>query len=187
MHLYDAIEEYNFTHGKHFDSATGQYDLLMPHDLGRPLTHEEMDYNFLYQKQTMNGFRIFGSGANYKLNADDLDKVLKFHKISPSDEDYAIYTGAGYVDDQYIWIPVEMAAAAQPAYVTLTANPTTINETGNSTVTYTLNVVNVEDGTTIDWSIATGSGITANDFVGGLTGTATINGNTANMDCTSCS
>jgi len=127
----------------------------------------------------MNGFRIFGSGANYKLNADDLDKVLKFHKISPSDEDYAIYTGAGYVDDQYIWIPVEMAAAAQPAYVTLTANPTTINETGNSTVTYTLNVVNVEDGTTIDWSIATGSGITANDFVGGLTGTATINGNTA--------
>ena len=179
MHLYDAIEEYNFTHGKHFDSATGQYDLLMPHDLGRPLTHEEMDYNFLYQKQTMNGFRIFGSGANYKLNADDLDKVLKFHKISPSDEDYAIYTGAGYVDDQYIWIPVEMAAAAQPAYVTLTANPTTINETGNSTVTYTLNVVNVEDGTTIDWSIATGSGITANDFVGGLTGTATINGNTA--------
>ena len=179
MHLYDAIEEYNFTHGKHFDSATGQYDLLMPHDLGRPLTHEEMDYNFLYQKQTMNGFRIFGSGANYKLNADDLDKVLKFHKISPSDEDYAIYTGAGYVDDQYIWIPVEMAAAAQPAYVTLTANPTTINETGNSTVTYTLNVVNVEDGTTIDWSIATGNGITASDFVGGLTGTATINGNTA--------
>ena len=179
MHLYDAIEEYNFTHGKHFDSATGQYDLLMPHDLGRPLTHEEMDYNFLYQKQTMNGFRIFGSGANYKLNADDLDKVLKFHKISPSDEDYAIYTGAGYVDDQYIWIPVEMAAAAQPAYVTLTANPTTINETGNSTVTYTLNVVNVDDGTTIDWSIATGSGITAGDFVGGLTGTATINSNQA--------
>ncbi len=179
MHLYDAIEEYNFTHGKHFDAATGQYDLLMPHDLGRPLTHEEMDYNFLYQKQTMNGFRIFGSGANYKLNIDDIDKVLKFHKIQPTDEDYALYTAAGYVDDQYIWIPVEMAAAAQPAYVTLTANPTTINETGNSTVTYTLNVVNVDDGTTIDWSIATGSGITANDFVGGLTGTATINGNTA--------
>ena len=179
MHLYDAIEEYNFTHGNHFDAATGQYDLLMPHDLGRPLTHEEMDYNFLYQKQTMNGFRIFGSGANYKLNIDDIDKVLKFHKIATTDENYSTYTTAGYVADQYIWIPVEMAAAAQPAYVTLTANPTTINETNNSTVTYTLNVVNVEDGTTIDWSIATGSGITAADFVGGLTGTATINTNTA--------
>ena len=179
MHLYDAIEEYNFTHGKHFDTATGQYDLLMPHDLGRPLTHEEMDYNFLYQKQTMNGFRIFGSGANYKLNTTDLNKVLKFHQISSTDENYSIYTGAGYVDNQFIWIPVEMAAAAQPAYVTLTANPTTINETGNSVVTYTLNVVNVDDNTTIDWSIATGSGITANDFVGGLTGTATITSNQA--------
>ena len=179
MHLYDAIEEYNFTHGKHFDTATGQYDLLMPHDLGRPLTHEEMDYNFLYQKQTMNGFRIFGSGTNYKLSATDLNKVLKFHQITPADVDYAIYTGAGYVDNQFIWIPVEMAAAAQPAYVTLTANPTTINETGNSTVTFTLNVVNVDDNTTVDWSIATGSGITAGDFVGGLTGTATINSNQA--------
>ena len=179
MHLYDAIEEYNFTHGKHFDAATGQYDLLMPHDLGRPLTHEEMDYNFLYQKQTMNGFRIFGSGTNLRLNDDDKDKVLKFHKIDPNDEFYANYTTAGYVTDQYIWIAVEMQAAAQPAYVTLTANPTTINETSNSVVTFTLNVVNVDDGTTIDWSIATGGGITAADFVGGLTGTATINGNTA--------
>ena len=179
MHLYDAIEEYNFTHGKHFDAATGQYDLLMPHDLGRPLTHEEMDYNFLYQKQTMNGFRIFGSGTNYKLNIDDIEKVLKFHKIQPSDEDYSKYIAAGYVDDQYIWIPVEMQAAAQPTYVTLVSNPATIGEISNNTVTYTLTTVNVEDGTTIDWSIATGSGITANDFVGGLTGTATINTNTA--------
>ena len=47
MHLYDAIEEYNFTHGKHFDAATGQYDLLMPHDLGRPLTHEAVSYTHL--------------------------------------------------------------------------------------------------------------------------------------------
>ena len=182
MHLYDQIEEYNFTHGNQFDTASGQYNLLMPHDLGRPLTHEEMDYNFLYQKQTMNGFRIFGSGTNLRLDDNDLDKVLKFHKISLSDENYALYNAQGYVADQYIWIPVEMAAAAQPAYVTLTANPTAINETSNSTVTFTLNVVNVEDGTTIDWSIATGSGITANDFVGGLTGTATINGNTATWD-----
>lgn len=179
MHLYDAIEEYNFTHGKHFDDTTGQYDLLMPHDLGRPLTHEEMDYNFLYQKQTMNGFRIFGSGTNYKLNIDDIEKVLKFHKIQPSDEDYSKYIAAGYVDDQYIWIPVEMQAAAQPTYVTLVSNPATIGEISNNIVTYTLTTVNVEDGTTIDWSIATGSGITANDFVGGLTGTATINTNTA--------
>ena len=43
MHLYDQIEEYVFTHGKHFEAVSGQYELLMPHDLGRPLTHAEMD------------------------------------------------------------------------------------------------------------------------------------------------
>ena len=178
MHLYDQIEEYNFTHGNHFDTASGQYNLLMPHDLGRPLTHEEMDYNFLYQKQTMNGFRIFGSGTNLRLDDNDLDKVLKFHKISLSDENYALYNAQGYVADQYIWIPVELQQAI-PVYVTLTANPTTINETNNSVVTFSLATANVDDGTTIDWSIATSSDISANDFVGGLTGTATINSNTA--------
>ena len=179
MHLYDAIEEYNFEHGKHFDASTGQYDLLMPHDLGRPLTHEEMDYNFLYQKQTMNGFRIFGSGANYRLNDDDSDKVLKFHKIDPADEDFADYTAAGYVTGQYIWIPVELAAPPVVSYISLTANPTVVNETNNNTTTFTLTTINATDGTTVDWSIATGSGISAADFVGPLSGTATIVGNSA--------
>lgn len=179
MHLYDAIEEYNFEHGKHFDPATGQYDLLMPHDLGRPLTHEEMDYNFLYQKQTMNGFRIFGSGENYRLNVDDTDKALKFHRIDPADDDYADYTAAGYVTDQWIWIPAELAAPPVVSYISLTANPAVVNETNNNTTTFTLTTINAVDGTTVDWSIATGGGITAGDFVSPLTGTATIINNTA--------
>ena len=178
MHLYDAIEEYIFDHGKHFDSVTGQYDLLMPHELGRPLTHEEMDYNFLYQKQTMNGFRIFGSGTNLRLNDDDKDKVLKFHKIDPADEFYADYTAAGYVTDQYIWIPEELAAPLVVSYISLTASPTVINETNSNTTTFTLQTINATDNTTVDWSIAGGS-ITANDFTGPLTGTATIVGNQA--------
>ena len=179
MHLYDAIEEYNFDHEKHFDTVTGQYDLLMPHDLGRPLTHEEMDYNFLYQKQTMNGFRIFGSGVNLRLNTDDTDKVLKFHQIDPLDDNYNDYTAAGYVTGQWIWIPEEVNVVVV-SYISLVANPTTINETNNNTTTFTLNTLNATDGTTIDWSIAAGAGITAADFVGGLlTGTATITNNTA--------
>ena len=179
MHLYDAIEEYNFEHGKHFDPFTGQYDLLMPHDLGRPLTHEEMDYNFLYQKQTMNGFRIFGSGENYRLNIDDTDKVLKFHKIDPADDNYADYTAAGYVTGQWIWIPEVLAAPPVVTYVSLTATPNVVNETNNNTTTFTLTTINVTDNTVINWSIATGGGITAGDFVGGLTGQATIIGDTA--------
>ena len=179
MHLYDAIEEYNFDHEKHFDTVTGQYDLLMPHDLGRPLTHEEMDYNFLYQKQTMNGFRIFGSGVNLRLNTDDTDKVLKFHQIDPLDDNYNDYTAAGYVTGQWIWIPEEVNVVVV-SYISLVANPTTINETNNNTTTFTLTTLNATDGTTVNWSIATGNGITANDFIGGsLTGTATITNNTA--------
>lgn len=178
MHLYDAIEEYNFDHGRHFDNVSGQYDLLMPHELGRPLTHEEMDYNFLYQKQTMNGFRIFGSGTNLRLNDDDKDKVLKFHKIDPADEFYADYTAAGYVTDQYIWIPEELAAPLVVSYISLTASPTVINETNNNTTTFTLQTINATDNTTVDWSIAGGS-INANDFTGPLTGTATIVNNQA--------
>jgi hypothetical protein len=178
MHLYDAIEEYIFDHGKHFDATTGQYDLLMPHELGRPLTHEEMDYNFLYQKQTMNGFRIFGSGTNLRLNDDDKDKVLKFHKIDPSDEDYALYTAAGYVATQYIWIPEILQSPPVVSYISLVASPSVINETNNSTTTFTLQTINAADNTTVDWSIA-GGNITANDFTGPLTGTATIVGNQA--------
>lgn len=183
MHLYDAIEEYNFDHGRHFDNVTGQYDLLMPHELGRPLTHEEMDYNFLYQKQTMNGFRIFGSGTNLRLNDDDKDKVLKFHKIDPADEFYADYTAAGYVTDQYIWIPEELAAPLVVSYISLTASPTVINETNNNTTTFTLQTINATDNTTVDWSIA-GGNITANDFTGPLTGTATIVNNQATWTVT---
>jgi hypothetical protein len=183
MHLYDAIEEYNFDHGKHFDNVTGQYDLLMPHELGRPLTHEEMDYNFLYQKQTMNGFRIFGSGSNLRLNDDDKDKVLKFHKIDPADEFYANYTAAGYVTDQYIWIPEVLAAAPVVSYISLIASPIVINETNNNTTTFTLQTINATDNTTVDWSIA-GGNINANDFTGPLTGTATIVNNQATWTVT---
>ena len=183
MHLYDAIEEYIFDHGKHFDAATGQYDLLMPHELGRPLTHEEMDYNFLYQKQTMNGFRIFGSGTNLRLNDDDKDKVLKFHKIDPADEFYANYTAAGYVTDQYIWIPEVLAQPPVVSYISLVASPTVINETNNNTTTFTLQTINAVDNTTVDWSIA-GGNITVNDFTGPLTGTATIVNNQATWTVT---
>jgi hypothetical protein len=78
MHLYDRIEEYSFSHNSHFDAATGQYSLLLPHDLNRPLTHDEMDYNLLYHKQTHLGYKIFGSGVDQTLDfTEDVDKVMK--------------------------------------------------------------------------------------------------------------
>ena len=51
MHI-TKIEEFSFSHGEHFNTTTGEYHSLNPHTLGRPLTHTEMDYNLIYQKQT---------------------------------------------------------------------------------------------------------------------------------------
>ena len=85
MHVSDKIEDYSFEHGRHVNNSTKQYFQVLPHDLGRPLTHDEMDYNLLYQAQTINGFRIFGSGEDAALTDSDLNKVLKYHKISTTD------------------------------------------------------------------------------------------------------
>ena len=107
MHL-EKIEEYNFEHGLHFDVVTGEYSSLNPHTLGRPLTHEEMDYNLLYQKQTVNGYRIAGSNNDLTLSADDLGKVLSFVQISNTDTDWSRWSDAGLLAGQFIWAPVEM-------------------------------------------------------------------------------
>ena len=99
------LEEYQFSHGLHRVLTTGKYVALHPHLLGRPLTHEEMDYNLVYTEQTLAGFRIFGSNQDISLSDDDLGKSLLFHKIASSDADFARYTSAGYTEGQYIWIP----------------------------------------------------------------------------------
>ena len=72
------IEEYNFSHGLHRDNPTGKFYSLQPHTLGRPLTHEEMDYNMLYMEQTLGGYKIFGSNADTSLSDADVDKSLVF-------------------------------------------------------------------------------------------------------------
>ena len=121
MHVSDKIEDYSFEHGRHVNNSTKQYFQVLPHDLGRPLTHDEMDYNLLYQAQTINGFRIFGSGEDAALTDSDLNKVLKYHKISTSDVDYSRYVELGYSENNYIWIPVEIAAPTTTT--TTTADP----------------------------------------------------------------
>lgn len=107
MH-FDKIEEYSFPHGLHFNTVTGEYYSLNPHDLGRPLTHEEMDYNLVYQKQTLNGWRIAGSGDDLRLTVDDLGKVLEFHRVQTTDDDWTRYSAAGLFDGQLAWIPIEI-------------------------------------------------------------------------------
>lgn len=117
MH-FDKIEDYDFDHGLSFNTQTGEYHSLNPHDLGRPLSHVEMDYNLMYQKQTVNGWRIAGSNVDLTLNSSDLGKVLAYHQVAVdavNDPDNLLYDrhiAAGLFDGQLIWIPVEPGTSA---------------------------------------------------------------------------
>lgn len=135
MHNSEHIEDYSFSHGRHFNVQSGQYSQLLPHDLGRPLTHEEMDYNLLFQTQTVSGYRIFGSAEDLSLDAVDSGKVLKFHQIAQDDVDYMRYVNAGYTANQFIWVPVDINEV--PATTTTTTIPTTTTSTTTTAPTTT--------------------------------------------------
>lgn len=105
MHI-KRVEEYSFEHGMHRDNPTGKFYPLQPHIFGRPLTHEEMDYNMRYMEQTLGGYKIFGSNDDTTLSDADVDKSLVLHRITPADADYARYTAGGYfTNGELIWIP----------------------------------------------------------------------------------
>ena len=181
MH-FDNIEDYNFDHGLGFNTQTGEYHSLNPHDLGRPLSHAEMDYNLLYQKQTINGWRIAGSSADLTLNATDLGKVLAFHKVAiDTIEDignvmYNRHIAAGLFVGQLIWIPILPAVNAtttidpcagfsvnppswtnsltyQEAAATFNIVANNLTAAEGNIVTFTINTTGVVDGTTIPWTL----------------------------------
>ena len=181
MH-FDNIEDYNFDHGLGFNTQTGEYHSLNPHDLGRPLSHAEMDYNLLYQKQTINGWRIAGSSADLTLNATDLGKVLAFHKVAIDpiedigDVMYNRHIAAGLFVGQFIWIPILPAVNAtttidpcagfsvnppswtnsltyQEAAATFNIVANNLTAAEGNIVTFTINTTGVVDGTTIPWTL----------------------------------
>ena len=181
MHL-TKIEEYNFTHGLHFNNQTGEYYSLNPHTLGRALTHEEMDYNLIYQKQTLNGFRIAGSATDLTLTANDLGFTLVYAQISTGDADWNRYQTAGLFDGQFVWIPKALATTTTtttlaPSYDTFTASAANVNE--GDTVSFNLATTNIADSTTVGYTI---NGVSGADINGAaLTGNLTISGNQATL------
>jgi len=125
MHI-KRVEEYSFSHGLHRDNPTGKFFPLQPHQFGRPLTHEEMDYNMRYMEQTLGGYKIFGSNQDTTLSEDDIDKSLILHRITPQSEDYARYIADGYFsDNELIWIPSCCGEidSGQPCTIGVTALP----------------------------------------------------------------
>ena len=124
MHI-TKIEEYNFTHGLHKNATTGEYSSLNPHTLGRPLTHDEMDYNLLYQKQTVNGYRIVGSNSDLTMAVSDLGGKLEFRQIATTDTQWATWQAAGLLEGQFIWLAVGGATPTTAAPTTTTTTTTT--------------------------------------------------------------
>ena len=181
MHL-TKIEEYNFTHGLHFNNQTGEYYSLNPHTLGRALTHEEMDYNLIYQKQTLNGFRIAGSATDLTLTSNDLGFTLVYAQISTGDADWSRYQAAGLFDGQFVWIPKALATTTTtttlaPSYDTFTASAANVNE--GDVVSFNLSTTNIADGTTVGYTI---NGVSGADIGGAaLTGNLSISGNQATL------
>ena len=72
---------------------------------GRSIEHVEMDYNLSLIGKTIQGYTIMGSGSEGSLDlTDDLDKVLKLHKIIAADAE--LIANGGKVDE-YVWIVVD--------------------------------------------------------------------------------
>lgn len=101
------VELYKFDHGQHRNLTTGKFLPLQPNKLGRPLTHEEMDYNMDYMEQTLGGYKIFGSAPDTTLSESDIDKVLILHRITLDDVDVQRYLDAGFELGDWVWVPVE--------------------------------------------------------------------------------
>lgn len=101
------VELYNFNHGQHRNLTTGKFLPLQPNKLGRPLTHDEMDYNMDYMEQTLGGYKIFGSAPDTTLSESDIDKVLVLHRITLDDVDVQRYLDAGFELGDWVWVPVE--------------------------------------------------------------------------------
>ena len=72
---------------------------------GRSIEHVEMDYNLSLIGKTIQGYTIMGSGSEGSLDlTDDLDKVLKLHKIIAADTE--LIANGGKVNE-YVWIVVD--------------------------------------------------------------------------------
>ena len=167
MHI-TKIEEFSFSHGEHFNTTTGEYHSLNPHTLGRPLTHTEMDYNLIYQKQTLNGFRICGSNNDLTLALSDLGARLEFKQISSTDADWARFQAAGLFDGQFVWNPV---GGALPTTTTTTAAPT---YTASTLFNHSAATTNHEMQTPLNTDVGTSHTISNSGLAAGATISHTV-------------
>ena len=163
------VELYNFDHGQHRNLTTGKFLPLQPNKLGRPLTHEEMDYNMDYMEQTLGGYKIFGSAPDTTLNASDIDKVLILHRITNDDFDVQRYLDAGFELGDYVWVPVEGGSgytSGESCTISITVSSSGISEFARATSSIFVTVTGAEGSVLIliNGNVVTPSGISGNTY-----------------------
>ena len=95
------ITDYNFAHGLH-RGQNGFYRPILPEDLNRPLTHDEMDYNIQLIGGIIGGYRVIGTGTNGVLDINnDANKKLKLYKVTSNDTE--IIASGSNIDD-LVWV-----------------------------------------------------------------------------------
>ena len=86
----------------------GFYQPKYPNDVDRqrPLFHDEMDYNLDLIGQVIQGYRVMGTNVDGSLNLEnDVEKVLKLYRVQAND---SVLIGAGALEGDYVWIPIEV-------------------------------------------------------------------------------
>ena len=95
------LTDYNFAHGLHL-GQNGFYRPILPEDVNRPLTHDEMDYNIQLIGGIISGYRVIGTGTDGALDVtNDANKRLKLYKVTSSDTEII---ASGSEINNLVWI-----------------------------------------------------------------------------------
>jgi hypothetical protein len=95
------LTDYNFAHGLH-RGQNGFYRPILPEDVNRPLTHDEMDYNIQLIGGIIGGYRVIGTGTDSVLDVtNDANKSLKLYKVTSNDTE--IIASGSEIND-LVWI-----------------------------------------------------------------------------------
>jgi hypothetical protein len=101
MYNLKKLTDYNFDHGLH-RGQNGFYRPILPEDLNRPLTHDEMDYNIQLIGGIIGGYRVIGTGTDGELDVtNDANKSLKLYKVTSNDTE--IIDSGSKIND-LVWI-----------------------------------------------------------------------------------
>jgi alkylhydroperoxidase/carboxymuconolactone decarboxylase family protein YurZ len=124
------ITDYNFTHGLH-RGQNGFYRPILPEDLNRPLTHDEMDYNIQLIGGIIGGYRVIGTGTNGVLDINnDANKNLKLYRVTSNDTE--IIASGSNIDD-LVWVVDTMVLSLEEITSDLIPDQNEVYDLGSPT------------------------------------------------------